>query len=92
GGNERLRKKASEIQSFVVDFIVEDIELGIQQGVVRQVDSEVVSYTLLGIAEVVANRFLLKEEFDVPEFFVSIMDFMQHGLSASPAQAPTLEA
>ncbi|MBU4194507.1 MAG: TetR family transcriptional regulator, partial [Actinobacteria bacterium] len=38
GGNERLRKKASEIQSFVVDFIVEDIELGIEQGVVRQVD------------------------------------------------------
>ena len=81
GGNDRLRKKASEIQSFVVDFIREDIELGIGQGVVRQVDSEVVSYALLGIAEVVANRFLLKEEFDVPEFFVSIMDFMQHGLS-----------
>jgi len=45
----------------------------------------VVSYALLGIAEVVANRFLLKEEFDVPEFFVNIMDFMQHGLSPPPA-------
>ncbi|MBU4489447.1 MAG: TetR family transcriptional regulator [Actinobacteria bacterium] len=86
GGNERLRKKASEIQSFVVDFIVEDIELGIEQGVVRQVDSAVVSYALLGIAEVVANRFLLKEEFDVPEFFVNIMDFMQHGLSTPSDQ------
>lgn len=86
GGNERLRRKASEIQSFVVDFIVEEIELGIRQGVVREVDSAVVAYALLGIAEVVANRFLLKEEFDVMGFFTSMMDFMQHGLSASSQQ------
>ena len=81
GGNERLREKAAETQNRMVEFIAEDVELGISQGVYREVDSAVVSFALLGIADVVANRFLFKEEFDVPEFFINIMDFMQHGLS-----------
>ena len=37
-------------------------------------------FALIGIAEIVGNLYLIEEEFDVLQFFVSLMDFMQHGL------------
>jgi AcrR family transcriptional regulator len=82
GGNKRLAEKASEVMDRATDFLASDIELGIRRGDFRDVDPKVVSYALMGIGEVVGNRYLLEEDFDVLQFFVSLMDFMQHGLSS----------
>ena len=80
GGNERLKKKAAEISARVAEFLARDIEKGIAEGVFRPVDPTTTAYALMGIAEVVANRYLVEEDFDVLSFFVNLMDFLQHGL------------
>mgnify|MGYP003933406133 CR=1 FL=1 len=82
GGNDRLKKKAAEVLGRVAEFLAKDIERGISEGVFRAVDPITVAYALLGIAEVVGNRYVVEEEFDVLSFFVNLMDFMQHGLSS----------
>jgi AcrR family transcriptional regulator/predicted DNA-binding transcriptional regulator AlpA len=84
GGNDKLRRKADEIFNRVADFLAEDIRAGIKEGLFREVDPKTVSFALIGIAEIVGNLYLIEEEFDVLQFFVSLMDFMQHGL-AGPA-------
>lgn len=81
GGNEKLKKKASSVFAKVARFLSEDLELGMKQGVFRPMDTTTVSYALIGIAEVVGYMHLLEEDFDVLQFFVGLMDFMQHGLS-----------
>jgi AcrR family transcriptional regulator len=82
GGNERLRKKAAEVFAKVAEFLSRDIERGIADGIFRPVDPNTVAYALFGIAEVVGNRYVIEEEFDVLSFFVNLMDFLQHGLYA----------
>ncbi len=82
GGNERLRKKAAEAFGKVAEFLSRDIEKGIADGVFRPVDPYTVAYALFGIAEVVGNRYVIEEDFDVLSFFVNLMDFLQHGLYA----------
>ncbi len=81
GGNERLRRKAAEVFARVAEFLARDIERGISEGVFRPVDPITVAYALLGIAEVVGNRYVVEEDFDVLSFFINLMDFLQHGLS-----------
>jgi len=80
GGNERLKKKAAEVFGKVAEFLSQDIERGIVEGVFRPLDPNTVAYALLGIAEVVGNRYVVEEDFDVLSFFVNLMDFLQHGL------------
>lgn len=80
GGNERLKKKASEAFGKVAEFLSRDIEQGIAEGAFRPVDPNAVAYALLGIAEVVGNRYVVEEDFDVLSFFINLMDFLQHGL------------
>jgi len=82
GGNERLREKAREAFARVADFLGRDIEKGIAEGTFRPVDPAAVAYALMGIAEVVANLYVVDEEFDVLSFFINLMDFLQHGLYA----------
>ncbi len=84
GGNEKMRKKAAEVFGKVAEFLARDIERGIADGVFRPVDPDTVAYALFGIAEVVGNRFMVDEDFDVLSFFVNLMDFLQHGLYAAP--------
>jgi hypothetical protein len=81
GGNERLRKKAAELQHRISDFLVVDLKIGQEQGVFRKFDPVTVSYALIGIAETVGTRYFFEEDFDVFQFFVGLMDFMQHGLN-----------
>lgn len=76
GGNKKLRKKVAWTQDRMVEFIAEDVDLGVSQGVSREVSSASISFALLGIAAVVAIWFLFKKEFGAPEFLISIMDFM----------------
>jgi AcrR family transcriptional regulator len=85
GGNERLKKKAAEVFAQVAEFLAKDIEKGIAEGVFRPVDAMTVAYALMGIAEVVANRYVVEEDFDVLSFFVNLMDFLQHGLYSEQA-------
>jgi AcrR family transcriptional regulator len=80
GGNERLKKKAAEVFGKVAEFLSRDIERGIAEGVFRPTDPTTVAYALLGIAEVVGNRYVVEEDFDVLSFFINLMDFLQHGL------------
>ncbi len=82
GGNERMRAKAAEVFGRVARFLSRDIEKGIADGVFRPTDPETVAYALFGIAEVVGNRYVIEEDFDVLAFFVNLMDFLQHGLYA----------
>lgn len=81
GGNESLRKKATEIIGRVAEFLARDLDAGIAEKAFRPMDTMAVAYALIGIAEIVGNRYLLEEDFDVIEFFMNLMDFMQHGLS-----------
>ena len=85
GGNERLRKKAAELQHRISDFLVVDLKIGMEQGVFRKFDPVTVSYALIGIAETVGTRYFFEEDFDVFQFFVGLMDFMQHGLNSPEA-------
>jgi AcrR family transcriptional regulator len=90
GGNERLKAKAAEIFQRVAEFLALDIERGIEEKVFRPVDPVTVAYALIGIAEVVGNRYVVEEEFDVLHFFVNLVDFLQHGLyvAGSPDRPP----
>jgi AcrR family transcriptional regulator len=82
GGNDRLKKKASEMYQQVAAFLARDIEKGIEEKLFRPVNSLIVAYALMGIAEIVGNLDVVEEEFDVLSFFVNLMDFLQHGLYA----------
>jgi AcrR family transcriptional regulator len=83
GGNQLLKKKASEMFQRVAAFLARDIEKGIEEKIFRPVNSMTVAYALMGIAEVVGNLDVVEEEFDVLTFFVNLMDFLQHGLYVS---------
>jgi AcrR family transcriptional regulator len=80
GGNKRLKQKAAEAYAQVAEYLARDIEMGIEEGVFRPVDPMTVAYGLIGIAEIVGDRYIVEEEFDVLHFFVNLMDFVQHGL------------
>jgi AcrR family transcriptional regulator len=82
GGNEKLKKKAGELFDRVATFIARDIDLGMEQKIFRKVDPMNIGYAMLGIAQAVGNLSLTDENFDAVEFFVSLMDFMQHGMMA----------
>ena len=82
GGNKRLRKKAAESYARVAEYLARDIEMGIEEGTFRPVDPMTVAYGLIGIAEIVGDRYIVEEDFDVLHFFVNLMDFIQHGLYA----------
>jgi hypothetical protein len=79
GGNKRLRREGTEIFQQVAEYLARDIDMGIEEGIFRPVDSLTVAYALIGIAEVVGNRYVLEEDFDVLSFFINLMDFLQHG-------------
>jgi AcrR family transcriptional regulator len=83
-GNQRLRKKAAEAYRRVAEFLAQDIQRGIEEGVFRPLDPLDVAYALIGIAEIAGNLHVLEEEFDVPAFFMRLMDFIRHGLSSTP--------
>jgi AcrR family transcriptional regulator len=80
GGNKRLKVKAAEAYTRVAEYLARDIEMGIEEGIFRPVDPMTVAYGLIGIAEIVGDRYIVEEEFDVLHFFVNLMDFLQHGL------------
>jgi len=80
GGNKKLKEKAAEAYAKVAEYLARDIEMGIEEGVFRPVDPMTVAYGLIGIAEIVGDRYIVEEEFDVLHFFVNLMDFLQHGL------------
>jgi AcrR family transcriptional regulator/predicted DNA-binding transcriptional regulator AlpA len=85
-GNRRLREKGEEAFSRLAEYLARDIARGIEEGVFRPVDPLTVAYALIGIAELVGNRSVLEEGFDVFSFFVHLTDFLQHGLSAGPGK------
>ncbi|MDY6795538.1 MAG: TetR family transcriptional regulator [Actinomycetota bacterium] len=87
GGNERMKKEATGVFQRVAEFLARDIEAGIEQGIFRPVDPITVSYGLIGIAEIVGNRYAVEEEFDVLSFFINLMDFLQHGLYADAGES-----
>ncbi len=81
GGNKKLQVKAGEFFNQVADFLARDIQSGIDEGIFREVDPRTVAFALIGIAEIVGNLYLIDDDFDVLQFFISLMDFLQHGLS-----------
>jgi AcrR family transcriptional regulator/predicted DNA-binding transcriptional regulator AlpA len=81
GGNKKLQKQADRLFNQVADFLAADIQSGIDEGIFREIDPKIVSFALIGIAEIVGNLYLIEDDFDVLHFFVSLMDFMQHGLA-----------
>lgn len=81
GGNEKLRDEAAGLFETVASFLAKDIEVGIKEGVFRDVDPITIAYALIGIAEIVGNRYLLEKDFNVLQFFMNLMDFLQNGLS-----------
>jgi len=82
GGNDRLKKTVHDLFDRVAKYLAEDIEAGIVEKVFRPLDSEAVAYAMIGIAGAVGNRYLIEDDFDVLNFFTSLMEFMQHGLAA----------
>lgn len=80
GGNEKLRRKAGELFENVAVFVAKDIDLGIEQGILRKIDPMNVGYAMLGVAQAVGNLSLTDEDFDPVEFFLSLMDFLRHGM------------
>ena len=80
GGNEKLRVKASELFDKVASFIAKDIDIGMEQKIFRKVNPMNIGYAMLGIAQAVGNLSLTNDDFDPVDFFVSLMEFMQHGL------------
>ncbi len=84
GGNEKLKAKTADLFDTTAQFLAADIELGVEQGVFRNVDPVAVAYAMIGIAGAVGNRYLTEDDFDVLHFFTNLMDFMQHGLSVEP--------
>ncbi|HEY5531280.1 MAG TPA: TetR/AcrR family transcriptional regulator, partial [Candidatus Anoxymicrobiaceae bacterium] len=82
GGNEKLRVKASELFDKVASFIAKDIDLGMEQKIFRKLNPMNIGYAMLGIAQAVGNLSLTNDDFDPVDFFVSLMEFMQHGLMA----------
>ena len=82
GGNDRLKKTVHDLFDRVAKYLAEDIEAGIVEKVFRPLDSEAVAYAMIGIAGAVGNRYLIEDDFDVLNFFTSLMEFIQHGLAA----------
>ena len=55
-------------------------------------DTSSVANALIGIAEVAGNLYMIDEDFEVPQFFVSLMDFIQHGLVIENPAGPPRKA
>ncbi|MBN2169298.1 MAG: TetR family transcriptional regulator [Actinobacteria bacterium] len=81
GGNEQLKHDGELMLEKVAAFLSEDIRKGIETKNIRPLDPMVVSYALIGIAELTGNLYLMKDNFDVPQFFLNLMEFIRHGLA-----------
>ncbi|MBN1289950.1 MAG: TetR family transcriptional regulator [Actinobacteria bacterium] len=81
GGNKELKQNGEEMLDRVAAFLSEDIRDGIDKKDFRPLDPMAVSYALIGIAELTGNLYLMKDEFDVPQFFLNLMEFIRHGLA-----------
>jgi len=84
GGNERLRKKAAGVYERVAGFLSRDLDDGVTRKAFRDLNTTEVAYAMIGIAEVAGYRQLIEDDFDVLQFFLDLMDFIQHGLSVGP--------
>lgn len=81
-GNEILKKTGADLLEKVAVFLSADIKEGIDQGIFKPLDPMVISYSLIGIAEMAGNLYQMNEDFDVPRFFLNLMEFIRRGLVA----------
>lgn len=79
-GNENLKNTGAVLLEKVAAFLSEDIKEGVEQGIFKPLDPMVISYALIGIAEMGGNLYLMKDNFDVPQFFLNLMEFIRQGL------------
>jgi AcrR family transcriptional regulator len=82
GDDPVLARKASETFNSLIQPLAKDIRYGIQHGIYREVDAEMVSYFALATSEMLGFRLMMNNDYTFEEGLRKCFDFFTHGVLA----------
>ena len=77
---EHRRQAAAILRRSLIEPLAGDLDKGMQDGVFRRVRSEIVTFALLSMLEMVAYRFMIDERYSDADIEDSVLDLILHGL------------
>jgi len=80
GDNPKLAERAKETLEIMTRPLVKDMQQGIAEGRLREVDTEKVSYLLLGMAEMLGHFLSINPQYPLEEAVTMMHDFFLDGL------------
>lgn len=80
GDNSKLAERAKETLSDMTWPMVKDIQIGIADGTLREVDTEIISYLLLGMADMLGHFLSMNPQYKTEEVNAVMHDFILNGL------------
>lgn len=79
--NEEHRRKAAEIlRESLIEPLVRDLDRGIESGVLRPMQSDIVVFAMLSVLEMVSYRPMIDDRYSDDQIDRAILDFILHGL------------
>lgn len=82
---EKIRKAYHDLTKPVI----RDLQTGIDSGVYRQVDPDLLAYALTGIIEVMSLRMMIDEKYSYEDIISFIVDFVMNGVSLNRGKEHT---
>jgi AcrR family transcriptional regulator len=77
---EHRRKAADILRSSLIDPLVGDLDRGIENGMLRPMESEIVVYAILSALEMVSYRPMIDEKYSDDQIDQANLDFILNGL------------
>ena len=88
GDDPILAQKAKDTFSALIQPMAKDVRRGIETGVFRQVDPELVSYFQLVMAEMLGFRLMMDDRYSLEEGIEQLLDYGDNGILARAAGDP----
>jgi AcrR family transcriptional regulator len=81
---EQRRRAASILRRYWIDPLIRDLDNGVECGIFRPFNSEIIGFVLLSILETYSYRAVIDRNYSDEEIEKSAFDFILHGLLNKP--------
>jgi AcrR family transcriptional regulator len=85
-GDPDIAKKARDTYKILARPIEKDLRRAIKDGVAREVNTEIMSLLLLGMAEGLGHRLMIDSQYTLEEGVETFLDFVRRGLLLTEAE------
>jgi AcrR family transcriptional regulator len=80
GDDEWAKKKAMELYQTISESLMRDLRMGIDQGLIRDVDTKLTAYSLIGLIEIMTLFMNLEHGYNIDHIMDFLFDFVLKGL------------